>query len=163
MTTLWADDLKSEYETGRKAVTRYKSELDRADPQSEQFLTLANSMIAGSLESEQWLMTGRDPRAYKGIDKKSIYQRNSWDAMDLIPDIRDELTSDGPPELSLSVEDKEKLSRIFSALSPRERQCYILHNAQRLSMAQIGEELGLSKWTVRGYLDRAKKKVEVRK
>lgn len=163
MTTLWADDLKHEYETGRKAVTRYKSELDRNDPHSEQLLTFANSMIAGSLESEQWLMTGRDPRAYKGIDKKSIYQRNSWESMDLIPDIRDELQSDGPPPLSLSVDDKEKLGRIFSALSPRERQCYILHNAQRLSMAEIAIELGISKATVQMYLKRAKAKVEVRR
>ncbi|MFC3212712.1 sigma factor-like helix-turn-helix DNA-binding protein [Planomicrobium okeanokoites] len=162
MSTLWADDLKCEYETGRKAVTQYKNNLDRDDPSNENYLTLANSMIAGSKESEEWLMTGRDPRAYKGIDKKSIYHRNSWDAMDLIPDIRDELESDGPPELSLSVDSKEKLSRIFSALSPRERQCYILHNAQRLSMAQIAIELEVSKSTVQMYLKRAKVKVELR-
>lgn len=163
MTTLWADDMKTEYETGRKAVTRYKNELDRNDPQSEQLLTFANSMIAGSLESEAWLMTGRDPRAYKGIDKKSIYQRNSWESMDLIPDIRDELQSDGPPPLSLSVDDKEKLSRIFSALSPRERQCYILEKAQRMSRAQIALELGIAKSTVQTYVERAIKKVEVRR
>lgn len=160
--TLWADDLLHEYETGRKAVTSYAKQLDRTDPNNDNFLTLANSMIAGSKETEEWLSTGRDPRTYKGIDKRSIYHKNAWDAMELIPDIRDQLEGDGPPELSLSVDSKEKLSRIFSALSPRERQCYILHNAQRLSMAEIAVELGVSKSAVQIYIKRAKEKVEVR-
>lgn len=163
MTTLWADDLLSEYICGRQGLSQYKDTLDLNDPLHQQDAFHINSMVQGSRESEAWLMTGRDPKAYKGIDKKSIYQRNSWDAMDLIPDIRDELQSEGPPPLALSVEDKEKLGRIFSALSPRERQCYILHNAQRLSMAQVAVELGISKATVQMYLKRAKAKVEVRK
>ncbi len=162
MTTLWADDLKSEYEAGRKTLIAYKTTLDRDNLHDEEYLTLANSMIAGSAQVETWLSTGRDPNAYGGIDKRAIYQRNSWDAMELIPDIRDEL-SDGPPPLQLSVDSKEKLQRIFSALSPRERQCYILHEAQQLSMAHVAMELGISKATVQTYLKRAKAKVEVRK
>ena len=162
MSTLWADDLSTEYNCGRQQIAQRKKLIDTSDPQNEQEAFHMNSMMAGSIQVESWLSTGRDPNAYKGIDKRAIYQKNSWDAMELIPDIRDELT-DGPPPLSLSVDDKDKLRRIFSALSPRERQCYILHESQGLSWADVAIELGISKSTVQTYLKRAKEKIEVRK
>lgn len=162
MTTLWADDLSTEYQHGRTLVSKHLRTLDKGNIHDAQEASFCNSMIRNSKEVEEWLSTGRDPKSYGGIDKRAIYQKNSWDAMELIPDIRDEL-SDGPPPLSLSVDDKDKLRRIFSALSPRERQCYILHESQRLSLADVAMELGIAKATVQTYLKRANEKIEVRK
>lgn len=162
MKTLWADDLKSEYEKGRKQLQAYKGTLDRNNIHDEQLLTFANSMINGSLKTEEWLTTGRDPNTFGGVDARAVYQRNSMSEMDWIPDIRDELT-EGPEELTLTANDKAKLKRIFTALSPRERQCYILHYAQRLSMAQVAVELEISKATVQMYIKRAREKVEMRR
>lgn len=165
MTTLWADDLSTEYQHGRTLVSKHLRTLDKSDIHDAQEASFCNSMIRNSKEVEEWLSTGRDPNSYGGIDKRSIYHRNSFDTMEgmnLIPDITEQL-SDGPAPLSLSVDSKRKLADIFMALSPRERQCYILHNAQRLSMREIAEELQISKGTVQDYLKRAKAKVEVRK
>ncbi len=165
MTTLWADDLKCEYETGRKRITQHLKTLDKDNINEALEASYCNSAIRGSKEVEEWLMTGRDPKSYGGIDKRAIYNRNSFDTMegmDLIPDITQQL-DDGPAELSLTVDSKRKLTAIFTALSPRERQCYIRHKAQGMSYSQIGEELGISLWTVRDYVKRAEKKVEVRK
>lgn len=163
MTTLWADDLISEYNDGRQQLRQSKSKLNLDDPIDQQDATQINSMISEMGFSIDWLATGRQPGMYKGVDKRAIYQRNSFEAMDLIPDIRDELESEGPPALHLSVDDKQKLGRIFASLSHRERQCYILEKAQGMSRAQIAKELGIGKSTVQSYVERAIKKVEVRR
>lgn len=42
------------------------------------------------------------------------------------------------------------------------REGYILHTAQGMSMGDIGEELGISKGTVQGYIEKARKKVRER-
>lgn len=165
MSTLWADDLATEYQQGRTAISKHVKTLDKTNIHDAQEASYCNSAIRSSKEVEEWLMTGRDPRSYGGIDKRAIYNKNSFDTMEgmnLIPDITNQL-GDGPAELSLTVDSKRKLASIFTALSPRERQCYILHNAQRLSMREIAEELKISKGTVHEYIKRAKAKVEVRR
>ncbi len=48
---------------------------------------------------------------------------------------------------------------ILSSFSLRERTCYILHEGQKMSMAKIADELGISKGTVQGYIEKARKKV----
>ncbi|MFP3514020.1 RNA polymerase subunit sigma-70, partial [Peribacillus sp. SIMBA_075] len=84
------------------------------------------------------------PGTFKGIDKKSIYQHQSFSNMDFIPDITEQL-EEGPKQLYMTAEEKIILADIFASLSLRERQCYILHTAAQLSMSEVAEELGLSK------------------
>ena len=52
------------------------------------------------------------------------------------------------------------MADILASFSLRERQCYTLHVAQGMSMGAIGDELGISKGTVQGYIKRAQNKVE---
>ena len=105
-----------------------------------------------------WMSTGRQPSKHKGIDKRSVYQRNIFEVMDLIPDIRDGLAQEQEP-LELPSEMKTKLSKIFGALSLMERQCFILHKAQQLSMSEIAAERDISKVAVQIYIRRAKRKI----
>ena len=60
----------------------------------------------------------------------------------------------------MSREEKVISADILASFSLRERQCYILHVAQGMSRGAIGDELGVSKGTVQGYIEKARKKVE---
>jgi RNA polymerase sigma-70 factor (ECF subfamily) len=118
-------------------------------------------MIEGMAFAMEWMETGRQPGTYKGIDKKNIYQRQSFANMDFIPDITEQL-EEGPKQLFMTAEEKIILADIFASLSLRERQCYILHEGQKISMGKIAEELRLSKGSVQYYIQQARKKVKQR-
>ncbi|WP_432355298.1 sigma-70 family RNA polymerase sigma factor [Sporosarcina sp. A2] len=155
----WADQLLQEYEVGKKALSGMRDGLNRLDPSSAQDLTQINSMIDSMAFSMEWMATGRQPGNYRGADIKSIYQRQYFESMDLIPDIQEQLQDMGAKQLYMTQEEKMILSQIFGEMSLRERQCYILHVGQKMSMGRIAEEMGVSKGTVQGYLKRAEKKV----
>ncbi len=155
----WADQLLQEYEVGKKALTDMRDGLNRMDPSSAQDLTQINSMIDSMAYSMDWMSTGRQPGNYRGADIKSVYQRQYFESMDLIPDIQEQLQDMGAKQLYMTQEEKMILSQIFGAMSMRERQCYILHVGQKMSMSKIAEEIGVSKATVQKYISRAKEKV----
>ncbi len=155
----WADQLLQEYEVGKKALAGMRDGLNLMDPSSAQDLTQINSMIDSMTFSMDWMATGRQPGNYRGADIKSVYQRQYFESMDLIPDIQEQLQDMGAKQLYMTQEEKMILSQIFGAMSLRERQCYILHVGQKMSMGRIAEEMGVSKGTVQGYLKRAEKKV----
>nr|WP_281067870.1 sigma factor-like helix-turn-helix DNA-binding protein [Cohnella thailandensis] len=62
-------------------------------------------------------------------------------------------------ELQVTEEQKVRLVRILMKLSARERQCFLLHTAHGMSLADIAEELKLKKRSVQYYVDNAKSKV----
>ena len=163
--SIWADEMIGQYEKHLNELIKMRNRLesmrkiDKHEPLYKLDLTQVNSMIKEMQFVLQWLETGRDPNNYRGADSKGIYQKRAFISMDIIPDITDQL-EEGPKQLYMSAEEKIILADIFSALSHRERQCYILHEAGQMSMSEVAAELGLSKWTARGYIDRAKKKIE---
>lgn len=170
----WADVFLMQYEDGRKGLESMKGQLDdqnveligdrgfkevdiqtkKAIERNRQDKSQINSMISDMSFAIDWMKTGRRPGNMRGIDKRSAYQRRALIDMDLFPSLDIE-----PKERQLEQEEREKLREILILLSHRERQCYLLHMANGLSFSEIGTELGLSKWTARGYVDRAKKKI----
>lgn len=158
---VWADDLLHEYGIGKKDLERRRDRLDRENFHDKQDLTKINSMIESMVFSMEWMETGRQPGTYKGIDKKRIYQRQSFASMDFIPDITEQL-EEGPKQLRMTAEEKIILADIFAALSFRERQCYILHEASGLSMGKIADEVGLKRRTVQQYIERAREKIKIK-
>lgn len=158
---VWADELLHEYGIHKKDLERRRDRLDRNDFHSKQDLTQINSMIESMNFSMEWLETGRQPGTFKGIDKKSIYQHQSFSNMDFIPDITEQL-EEGPKQLYMTAEEKIILADIFASLTLRERQCYIFHFAKRMSFEEIAKELGVSKSRVQGAMSRAKTKITKR-
>ncbi|WP_203334344.1 sigma-70 family RNA polymerase sigma factor [Planococcus beigongshangi] len=158
---IWADELLHEYEIGKKDLERRRDRLNRNDFHDKQDLTQINSMIESMAFAMEWMETGRQPGIYKGIDKKNIYQHQSFASMDFIPDITEQL-EEGPKQLYMTAEEKIILADIFAALSLRERQCYILHEASGLSMGKIADEIGLKRRTVQQYIERAREKIKVK-
>lgn len=158
---IWADELLHEYGIGKKDLERRRDRLNRNDSHDKQDLTQINSMIESMAFAMEWMETGRKPGTYKGIDIKSIYQKRSFESMDIIPDITEQL-EEGPKQLYMTAEEKIILADIFASFSLRERQCYVLHFGAGLSWMQIANELGVSKSMVQQSIRRAKQKVAKR-
>lgn len=158
---VWADELLHEYGIHKKDLESRRDRIDRTDFHQKQDLTQINSMIESMTFSMDWMEIGRQPGTYKGADIKSIYQKRSFESMDMIPDITEQL-EEGPKQLYMTAEEKIILADIFASFSLRERQCYVLHYGAGLSWAKIAEDLGVSKSMVQQSIRRAKEKVEKR-
>lgn len=155
----WADELIQEYTNGRKQLINAKQELDVTDLVDSQDMKQINSMIDSLSYSIEWMEKGRQPGTFRGADKRAIYQRQYVGSMDFIPDIVEQLE---PKRLYMTKEEKIILSDILASFSVRERQCYLLHVAQGLSMGKIAKQMGISKSTVQTHISRAKRKVKER-
>ena len=158
----WVDKLVPEYIEGRQDMKKRADQVDRANPIEMNDLKQFNSMIDSMTYSLEWMTTGRQPNTYRGVDEKAVYQRRSYENIDLIPDIAEQLESEVEKKLYMTKEEKIILADILSSFSLRERQCYILHMAQGMSWSEIADELGVSKSTVQTHITRARSKVEKR-
>lgn len=161
----WADQLIQEYIEGRQVLKKKAAQLDRENPIDMQDLKQFNSMIESITFSLDWMTTGRQPGTFRGVDEKAVYQRRSYENIDLIPDIEMQLREENDinkKQLFMTREEKIIMADILASFSLRERQCYLLHTAQGMSWSAIAEELGISKSTVQQSINRARKKVEKR-
>jgi RNA polymerase sigma factor (sigma-70 family) len=152
----WADRLIQEYSEGRKELVQLKERsIDAED------IKQINSMIDSMSYSIDWMTSGRQPGTYRGVDKRGIYQHQFIQTIECIPDITEQLEAE-PKQLYMTREEKIILADILTALSHRERHCYIMYISQGLSMSKIAEDIGVSKATVQSYINRAKNKVKER-
>ena len=80
----------------------------------------------------------------------------------MILDIAEQLEENdvNKKHLFMTREERVILADILSSFSLRERTCYILHEGQKMSMAKIADELGITKRSVQQYIERARKKVQ---
>lgn len=155
---IWADEMILEYKKYRDELIKKRARLNKENSQDKLDLIQYNSMVEEMEFVLQWLETGRDPNNYRGADKRGIYQSRSFQSMDFIPDITEQL-EEGPKHLYMSPEEKIIMADIFSSLSHRERQCYIMHEGARMSMMKIANELGVSKSMVQQSIRRANNKI----
>ncbi|MGP4041911.1 sigma-70 family RNA polymerase sigma factor [Gracilibacillus sp. D59] len=152
----WADSLIREYEIGRRDLGEMKSKLDPTNLADREDRSKINSMIGTMTESIEWMTIGREPGKLRGVDKKAAYQRRAISDMDMFPSL-----DVVPKERELEEEEKQVIFNLIAELSPRERQCFILHKAYLFSYSEIAEELNIGKSTVQKYIERAKQKVKV--
>lgn len=161
----WADKMIPEYIEGRQEMKKRAKQVDRDNPIEMNDLKHFNSMIDSMSYSLEWMTTGRQPNTYRGVDEKAVYQRRSYENIDLIPDIAEQLEEEesiNKKHLFMTREEKVILADILASFSLRERQCYILHVGQKKSMSEIAYELGVSKSMVQQSIRRAKNKIEER-
>lgn len=157
----WANDLIEQYTVGQLELEKRANALDRKSRSDMDDLTQINSMIESMSFSIDWMATGRQPGTYRGAEKRAVYQRQYIEDMDTIPDIVEQLEEDHK-HLYISKEERLILADIFASMSHRERQCYVLHEGQGMSMGKIADEVGLKKRTVQQYIERARQKVKER-
>ena len=122
----WADKLIHEYTGGRQELKKRADQIDRNNPVEMNDLKQINSMIESMTFSLEWMTTGRQPGTFRGVDEKAVYQRRSYENIDLIPDIAEQLEEDdiNKKNLFMTREEKIILADILSSFSLRERQCW---------------------------------------
>lgn len=159
----WADQMISEYRKSSKRLNKYKRFLDRIDSkeltdQQAYDLEKVNEMVSGMAYAIDWLRTGHQPGAYRGIDRRGIYQNPQaiWD--DYFQPIQDPVVE---RERYYSSEDRKKALELIEKLSKRERDCYLLHVAYGLSVLEIAKKMKIKKSTAQSYIERAQKKIPV--
>lgn len=54
----------------------------------------------------------------------------------------------------------EFMAKVFALLSPREKQCYLMHTVESKSFGNIAKELGVSKGRVQEAIARSREKIE---
>lgn len=157
MISNWADDLIEEYKEGRKELNDMHDNLtdSLADEVDGSYI---NGMIDSMSFSIEWMETGKEPGTYRGIYKNNKYKAKQYDEMDILPDITDQLEKEREP-LYMDREQRRTLIQLFRSFSDRERQCYVMYEAEQMSMQQIADRLNISKGTVQMYIKRARKKV----
>lgn len=155
----WAHDLLIEYSKGKKELQRMKGQLKKDDREVEKQI---NSMIDSMTFAINWMETGRNPDSQRGIDKKSIYHKQFFESIDVIPDITDQLYDIDSKQLYMTSEEKSILADIFTSWSLKERHCYIEHVVNNKSLQTIANDLNIGKSTVQKYIERAKNKVNNR-
>src|SRR5699024_7101662 len=153
----WAEALIEEYKEGRAGL-REMHELLGDSEYDQEDKSQINSMVDSMTYSIDWMETGRQPDSYRGVDRTNVYRISKYEDMDIIPDITEELRKEREP-LYMDREQRQALIKLFERFSDRERQCFLMYEAEGLSMQKIADRLGISKGTVQMYIKRAKSKV----
>lgn len=158
----WVDEMIASYTAHRRTLSEMKRNLNPENSKDAEDEKLINSMIRDMSETIDWLETGRDPKVRKGVHVNSIYHVQSYEDIDLIPDIIEQLEEDdiNNRHLFMTKDEKIIMSEILNILSLRERQCYFLHVGHGKSLGEIATEIGVSKSTVQTHINRAKSKIK---
>jgi len=152
----WADKLIDSYKHGEEELHLMKEDL--VDYEAAEFDgKKIDEMVDDMGFSIEWMETGRQPGTYVGADRRNAYR---YEDMDILPDIHEEMRAERG-RLYMSQEQRTALIHLFRSFSERERQCFVMYEAEKLSMAKIADRLGLKKRTVQQYIERAREKVKL--
>src|SRR5699024_8752420 len=150
--------LLNQYKKARRGLTAMLDDLGYTE-RDKVDRAIINSMINDTSYVIEWIEKGGNPDEMRGINVKSAYHLKYMSNMDILPDLTEELAKEREP-LEMTDEQRKTILKLFDNLSDRERDCFLLHVAQNMSMQEVADELGISKWTVRTYIDRAKEKAK---
>ena len=165
--------LKLEYRRTIKLLRKSHDELQRQEKDLRnngyeqeantivQEVKLINSMLRDCQYIIEWIQSGRDPAAYRGVD--APYTTTKWtpELMATLEkglyDAYNAMEKEEPCNL-----DQERINDALCTLTERERDVFVLREAEQYKFVQIAELMGLSESTIKTQYSRAKKKVEER-
>ncbi|MNW27553.1 positive control sigma-like factor [compost metagenome] len=144
-TTTWVEDLIKQYAAETHVLERYRDSLDVDIPGAAEEAETVSGMLADMRYALTWMRRGRRPGSRRGAERTDVYRQ------------RELLIKLAAAEMTL--DERLRLAEALLTLSERERTCFLLHMAQGLTLQEISVRLNLTKRTVQGYIDRAKKKI----
>lgn len=150
-----------EYKKSLRLARQMKRELDNKKNLSIQDVKdkkVISGIISDLEYALEWLKSGRNPDARRGIDKHGVYLTDTA-VLDVLPvhNVYKELAKE------LSYFDKELIEDTLCTLTIRERDIFIMIKVEGIIFEYTAELLGLKKSTVQTHLERAEKKIEHRK
>jgi len=150
-----------EYKRALREANKMVRELNNKGTLSEQDKIdkgIINSMIRDLQYSIEWMKTGRNPDARRGIDKNGVYL-TAPSVLDVLPvhNVYKELAQE------LSDFQRELIEDALCTLTVREQDVFMMVKVEGLTFEYTAELLGVRKSTVQTYFERAEKKIEKRK
>lgn len=139
-------ELIVQYSDGIRHLDSYRRSLNRDNPDEADEARTVSGMLSDMRYALDWMRRGRRPGSRRGAERRDIYRRR-------------ELLASAEP---LTEEERQSLIDCVAAMTERELTCWLLHMAHGLTFQEIGDRLGLSRHTVRVFVDRAKAKVRER-
>lgn len=150
--------LLDEYKQARQGLIDMLNRLGDSERDNED-RKIINSMIRDVEYIIKWLKLGYDPENPKGVNVKDAYNIERHENMDIFPDINEQIRNEREELFDITPEQRRTIIKVVNMLSDRERDCFLLR-IQGLTMQEIADELGISIWTARTYIDRANEKIE---
>lgn len=140
----WVEELIDQYTSGIRQLERYRRSLDRMNIYEAEEAKIVSSMLSDMRYALDWMRRGRRPGSRKGVERRDIYR------------LRELIASARP----MTEEDRQQLIDCVAVMTERELMCWLLHMAHGLTQNEIADRLGVTRSSVRMYLQRARKKVQ---
>lgn len=140
----WVDDLVKQYKRGKRKLDNHRRKLPSGDVDR----STIGGMLADMTLAIDWMQ-----RRYVPDYGRRKYRPPVVLDKDLFPSLQEPEDEWQPSREQIQIA-KVALRR----MTERERTCFVLQ-AQGMSMAEIGNKVGVSKRTVQEYIARAKKKI----
>lgn len=140
----WVEELIDQYTSGIRQLERYRRSLDRMNIYEAEEAKIVSSMLSDMRYALDWMRRGRRPGSRKGVERRDIYR------------LRELIASARP----MTEEDRQQLIDCVAVMTERELMCWLLHMAHGLTQNEIADRLGITRSSVRMYLQRARKKVQ---
>jgi len=163
-------ELLSEYRQTLKETRSLLASIDKkikesrnTSPQLEEDKKIVNSWISNLQYSIKWLSTGKRPGSKRGIERRSVYQKEILiDGME-IAKVIDNGHIYYPEEESIESEEEqvyfEKVTNsILDVLTEKERELYKMH-LNGLAPFEISKYMGMPYKTVYKSINRCKEKI----
>jgi len=150
-----------EYKRALREANKMVKELNDKGTLSEQDKIdkgIINGMIRDLQYSIEWMKTGRNPDARRGIDKNGVYTTDPA-ILDILPvhNIYKEIVGE------VGSFERELIEDALCTLTDRERDVFMMVKVEGLTFEYTAELLGIKKSTIQTHLERAEKKIEKRK
>lgn len=143
----------------RDSIKRCDEEEKAANNKRESTHTdtlLKKGMITDLNLAINQMHSGREAGSKKGVHRKGVYDIDTIDPLVIQMHMRQ---ANSRSSSTLSPYQRWQIEDALSRLSPKEKECYVMHEGQCWSFADIGNELGISKGTVQTHVMRARKKI----
>ncbi|AGK52018.1 positive control sigma-like factor [Bacillus sp. 1NLA3E] len=147
----------------KKFDSRIQSALDKKKKPSPQDIDdkkVIASIISDLEYALEWMRSGRNPDARRGIDKRGVYLTDP-SVLDVLP------VHPFYVELSHASEithyENEIIEDALCTLTEREKDVFLMIKVEGITFEYTAEILGVKKSTVQTHFKRAEKKIEQRK
>jgi RNA polymerase sigma factor (sigma-70 family) len=156
--------LIAEYRNSLRLARKMKRGLDKKEKPTPQDIE-DKKVIAGIISdlefALEWMRSGRNPDARRGIDKSSVYLMDSsvYDALPVHPFYK----TISKEENGWNGTNKDIIEDVLCTLTEREKDVFLMIKVEGITFEYVAELLGVKKSTVQSHFERAEKKIEQRK
>jgi positive control factor len=153
--------LLAEYRKSLREAKKMKSVLvnkEKTTRQDDDDIKVISGMISDLEYALEWLNSGRNPDARRGIDKNGVYLTDPA-ILDVLPVAPTYKTI----AREISSFEQELIEDALCTLTEREKDVFLMIKVEGLTFEYSAELLGVKKSTVQSHLERAEKKIAQRK